>query len=138
MDVSFSSKPQILTLFSCNHFSSTSSSLSPSKLRSIRSEFLGFGHNLRPPGGLLRSRRRNRKSGPYFYSTRFRFRASLTSHSVLVVVAVVTFSAVSIFYWNRFRPKKNAEMVSFNFEFRFFAYYFDFLISLFNLFNKIK
>ncbi|KAH7518493.1 pentatricopeptide repeat-containing protein MRL1, chloroplastic [Ziziphus jujuba] len=110
MDVSFSAKPQILTLFSYNHFASTSSSLSPSKLRSIRSEFLGCGHNLRPPGGLLRYRRRNGKLGPYFYSTRFRFRASLTSHSVLVVVAVVTFSAVSIFYWNRFRSKKNAKM----------------------------
>ncbi|KAF3434611.1 hypothetical protein FNV43_RR21696 [Rhamnella rubrinervis] len=109
MDVSFSAKPQILNLFSCTPFSSSSSSasLSPSKLRCIRSEFFGCGHNLRPPEG-LRSRRRNRKSGTYSHSPRFLFRASLGSHSVLVVVAVVTISAVSIVYLNRFRPKKIA------------------------------
>uniref|UniRef100_A0A803NRR7 FHA domain-containing protein n=1 Tax=Cannabis sativa TaxID=3483 RepID=A0A803NRR7_CANSA len=64
----------------------------------------------RPPGG-LRYRRRHRKSWSHSHSSRFFFRAALGSHSVLVVVAVVTVSAASFVYWNLFRPKKNSREV---------------------------
>ncbi|XP_062082427.1 pentatricopeptide repeat-containing protein MRL1, chloroplastic [Humulus lupulus] len=113
MDVSFSPKPQILTLISCTPLSSSSTSSSSSssaRSRSIRREFLGCGHNLRPPGG-LRYRRRHRKSWSHSQSSRFLFRAALGSHSVLVVFAVITVSAASFVYWNLFRPKKNSREV---------------------------
>ncbi|XP_030487325.2 pentatricopeptide repeat-containing protein MRL1, chloroplastic [Cannabis sativa] len=110
MDVSFSPKPQILTLISCTPLSSSSYSSSSPRSRSIRREFLGCAHNLRPPGG-LRYRRRHRKSWSHSHSSRFFFRAALGSHSVLVVVAVVTVSAASFVYWNLFRPKKNSREV---------------------------
>ncbi|KAL5561118.1 hypothetical protein UlMin_030865 [Ulmus minor] len=105
MDVSFSPKPNTLALLS------SSTSLSPSSLRSIRRPFLGCGHNLRPPGR-LRSRKRYRNSWSYSQNPRFVVRASLVSHSVLVVVAAVTFSAASIFYFHRLRRKNNAREVS--------------------------
>lgn len=111
MDVSFSAKPQILTLISCTPLSSSSSS-SASLSRSLRREFLGCGHNLRPPGG-LRHRTRHRKSWSHSKtkSSRFFFRAALGSHSVVLVVAVVTVSAASFVYWNLFRSKKNSREV---------------------------
>ncbi|GMY34935.1 pentatricopeptide repeat-containing protein MRL1, chloroplastic isoform X2 [Fagus crenata] len=106
MDVTFSSNPQTLTLISCTPFSSSS------KLRSIHRQFLGSAHTLRPPTSatLLRSRtnHRRRKLGLLrFQSPRFLVRASLDSRSVLVVVAVVTFSAVSVFFLNHYRRNKN-------------------------------
>uniref|UniRef100_A0A7N2MZ56 Uncharacterized protein n=1 Tax=Quercus lobata TaxID=97700 RepID=A0A7N2MZ56_QUELO len=102
MDVTLSSNPQTLTLISCTPFSSSTSS----KLRSIRREFLGYTQTLRP----LRSRtnHRRRKLGLLqFQSPKFLVQASLDSRSVLVVVAVVTFSAVSVFFLNRYRRKNN-------------------------------
>ena len=102
MDVTLSSNPQTLTLISCTPFSSSSSS----KLRSIRREFLGSTQTLRP----LRSRtnRRRTKLGLLqFQSPKFLIRASLDSRSVLIVVAVVTFSVVSVFFLNRYRRKSN-------------------------------
>ncbi|KAK9287449.1 hypothetical protein L1049_015870 [Liquidambar formosana] len=115
MDVGFSTKPQALTLISCTPLSSSSSPiLSPSKLRSIRREFLGCSHNLRPPG--LRSRRKCKKLGLLIQSPRFLFRASLNSQPILVVVvavaAVATISALSIVYLNYSRRKKNVREVS--------------------------
>ena len=102
MDVTLSSNPQTLTLISCTPFSSSSSF----KLRSIRREFLGSTQTLRP----LRSRtnHRRRKLGLLqFQSPKFLIRASLDSRSVLIVVAVVTFSVVSVFFLNRYRRKNN-------------------------------
>lgn len=116
MDVSLSAKPQILTLISCTPLSSSSSSSS----RTIRREFLGCGHNLRPPGGLRYRRRSRKSSSSHSHSSRFLFRAALGSHSVLVVVAVVTVSAASIVYWNLFRPKKNSREVSTQFKLNFY------------------
>ncbi|PON55119.1 Tetratricopeptide-like helical domain containing protein [Parasponia andersonii] len=109
MDVSFSAKPQILTLISWTPLSSSSSA---SLSRSLQREFLGCGHNLRPPGG-LRHRTRHRKSWSHAKtkSSRFFFRAALGSHSVVLVVAVVTVSAASFVYWNLFRSKKNSREV---------------------------
>lgn len=104
MDVTLSSKPQALTLIPCTPLSSFSSNL-----RSIRREFLGCSRTLRPPAGTLRSRRKQRKLGLRVHSPRFIFRASLESHSsvLIIVVAVVTFSAVSVVLFNRYRRKKN-------------------------------
>ena len=102
MDLTLSSNLQTLTLISITPFSSSFSS----KLRSIRREFLGSTQTLRP----LRSRtdHRRRKLGLLqFQSPKFLVRASLDSRSVLVVVAVVTFSAVSVFFLNRYRRKNN-------------------------------
>ncbi|XP_075674334.1 pentatricopeptide repeat-containing protein MRL1, chloroplastic isoform X2 [Castanea sativa] len=107
MDVTLSSNPQTLTLVSCTPFSSSSSS----KLRSIRREFLGSTQTLRP----LRSRTNHRRTKLgllQFQSPRFLIRASLHSRSVLVLVAVVTFSAVSVFFLNRCRRKNNDSEVS--------------------------
>ncbi|KAK7854822.1 pentatricopeptide repeat-containing protein mrl1 [Quercus suber] len=107
MDLTLSSNPQSLTLISCTPFSSSSSS----KLRSIRREFLGSTQTLRP----LRSRNNHRRTKLgllQFQSPKFLIRASLDSRSVLVVVAVVTFSAVSVFFLNRYRRKNNDSEVS--------------------------
>ncbi|KAM3743318.1 hypothetical protein ACB098_07G135700 [Castanea mollissima] len=107
MDVTLSSNPQTLTLVSCTPFSSSSSS----KLRSIRREFLGSTQTLRP----LRSRTNHRRTKLgllQFQSPKFLIRASLHSRSVLVLVAVVTFSAVSVFFLNRCRRKNNDSEVS--------------------------
>ena len=117
MDVTLSSNPQTLTLISCTPFSSSSSS----KLRSIRREFLGSTQTLRP----LRSRtnHRRRKLGLLqFQSPKFLIRASLDSRSVLIVVAVVTFSVVSVFFLNRYRRKSNDSEV----RQLWIIYYFEF------------
>ncbi|XP_038901397.1 pentatricopeptide repeat-containing protein MRL1, chloroplastic isoform X2 [Benincasa hispida] len=106
MEVVFSSKPQSLTFNPCLPLNS-SSSFSYSRLRFVRRQFLGCGHNLRPPDG-LRSRRRCRKVGLLVQSPRCIFRATFSSNPVLIVVAVVTFSAVSFIYMNFNRRKKNA------------------------------
>lgn len=106
MDVTLSSKLQTLTLIPCS--TPISSSFS-SNLRSIRRDFLGCAHALRQPAGTLRSRRKQSKLVLRVQSPRFLFRASLGSHSsaLVVVVAVVTFSAVSVVVFNRYRRKKN-------------------------------
>ncbi|CAK9175494.1 unnamed protein product [Ilex paraguariensis] len=93
MDVSFSAKCQALSLISCAPLYSF---LSPRGVRSLRREFLGCGHSLRPPG--LRSPRKCKKLGFHIHSPRFFFRASLDSQSVLVVVTVVMVSALTVVY----------------------------------------
>uniref|UniRef100_A0A5B7AR55 PROP1-like PPR domain-containing protein n=1 Tax=Davidia involucrata TaxID=16924 RepID=A0A5B7AR55_DAVIN len=110
MDVSFSAKPQTLSVISCTPLSSSSSYLvSPSGLQSLRREFIGCGHNLRPPG--LRCRRTCKKLGFHIQSPRFLFRASLDSQSIPVVVAVVTVSALTVIYLN-YSKRKNVEEMS--------------------------
>ena len=106
MEVTFSSKPQSLMFNPCLLVNS-SSSFSYSRLRFVRRQFLGGGHNLRPPDS-LRTRRRCRKVGLFVQSPRYIFRATLSSNPALIVVAVVTFSAVSFIYMQLSRRKKNA------------------------------
>ncbi|KAA0045685.1 pentatricopeptide repeat-containing protein MRL1 [Cucumis melo var. makuwa] len=106
MEVFFSSNPQSLTFNPCLPLNSPSS-FSYSRLRFVRRQFLGSSHNLRPPDA-LRSRRRCRNLGLFVQSPRCILRASLSSNPVLIVVAVVTFSAVSFIYMNLNRRKKNA------------------------------
>nr|XP_023891547.1 pentatricopeptide repeat-containing protein MRL1, chloroplastic-like [Quercus suber]POE61815.1 pentatricopeptide repeat-containing protein mrl1, chloroplastic [Quercus suber] len=102
MDVTLSSNPQTLTLILFTPFSSSSSS----KLRSIRREFLGSTQTPRPLR--FRTNHRRTKLGLLqFQSPQFLTRASLDSRSVLIVVAVVTFSAISVFFLNRYRRKNN-------------------------------
>ncbi|KAF8405356.1 hypothetical protein HHK36_010260 [Tetracentron sinense] len=101
MDVSFSAKTQTLALISSIPLSSASS---PSLFCSLRREFLGCGHRLRPPG--LLSRRKCKKLGFHIQSPRYFFRASLFSQPIIVVVAVATFSALTIVCWNLTRRKK--------------------------------
>lgn len=109
MEVSFSAKPQILTLISCTPLSSHS--------RPLRREFLGSGHNLRPPG-FLHSRRKQRNSSSslpchHSRSSRFVLRASLGSQPVLIVVAVFSVSAASFVFWNYLNSKKKSKEVCF-------------------------
>ncbi|XP_059654043.1 pentatricopeptide repeat-containing protein MRL1, chloroplastic isoform X2 [Cornus florida] len=109
MDVRLSSNSQALSLISWTPLSSTSPySLSRSRVRSLRREFLGCGRNLRPPG--LRSRRKCKKLGFHIHSPRFLFKASFDLQSIVVVVAVVTVSALTIVYLNYFKIKKVGEM----------------------------
>ncbi|ONH92147.1 hypothetical protein PRUPE_8G158300 [Prunus persica] len=111
--MSFSAKPQTLTLISCTPLSSSSSSSFSSSLPSIRRHFLGCGgHSLRPLSGDLRSLRKRRSLAGDHRSppSKFLIKASLDPHSLLVVVAIVTFSAVSVVYFNRpFKSKKNLD-----------------------------
>lgn len=80
-------------------------------VRSLRKEFLGNGHNLRPPAA-LRSRRKCKNLGFQFHlypRKRFVFRASLDSQSIALVAAVVAVSALTVFYLNYSKRKKNGE-----------------------------
>lgn len=101
-EMSFSAKPQPLTLISCTPHS-----------RSIRRDFVGCAHTLRPLAGGLRSLRNRRNlagTGRHSPPSRFLIRASLGSHSILVLVAVVTFSAVSVLYLNRSFKRKRIKL----------------------------
>ncbi|XP_027112098.1 pentatricopeptide repeat-containing protein MRL1, chloroplastic isoform X1 [Coffea arabica] len=77
----------------------------------LRKEFLGSGHNLRPPG--LRFRRQCRKLGFrfHFHSRNFLLRASLDSHSVVLVVAVtaVAVSAFILVFHSYSKRRNNAQ-----------------------------
>ncbi|KAE9448215.1 hypothetical protein C3L33_19882, partial [Rhododendron williamsianum] len=112
MDATFSAKSHSLSVASLPSASSPpcSSSLRPV----LRREFLGCGHNLRPPG-LLRSNRKCKELlGLRIRSPRFLVRASLDSQSSLLVVTVVTVSAlafVSLSYSGR-KKRKNVGEVS--------------------------
>ncbi|CAL1385106.1 unnamed protein product [Linum trigynum] len=103
MEFGVSAASQSLTLLSGTQLPSALLSTN-----SIRREFLGCGHNLRPPGGLLRSREakcrkvRIRKGRP---PRRF----VVATNSVMLVVAVTTVSAVSVFYLNRYLKTKKAQ-----------------------------
>ncbi|CAL5402224.1 unnamed protein product [Camellia sinensis] len=110
MDPSLSAKSQSLSLISfptlSSSYCSSSSLLCPSRFRSLPRQFLG----LRPPG--LPSRRKCKKLGLHIRSPRFLFRASLDSHSTLIVVALVTVSALAVVFVNYSKRKKKQTRVS--------------------------
>ncbi|CAH2076766.1 unnamed protein product [Thlaspi arvense] len=85
--------------------------LPASSLRSIRTDFLGSCHSLRPPH--LRTRAEKRKSGrSSIRSPRLVVRASIDSGLILVVVAVTAFSAIAFAYCQHtFRKRKNSDEV---------------------------
>lgn len=92
--------------------------ISPLFVSSSRTSFLGCNHSLKPPTSLssassLRSRNKRNKLGLLrLHSPRFVFKAALNSQ-LIVVVVVVTLSAVS---WIHFtlnnKKKKNLNQVS--------------------------
>ena len=95
-------KNKTLTPISCTPFSSSSSS----KLCFIRREFLSSTQIQRPR--CSRNNHRKRKLGLLqSQSLQFLIQASLDSCSILVVVTVVTFSAVFVFFLNCYRRKNN-------------------------------
>lgn len=112
MDVNFSAKSQALTLISCTPlYSSPSPS---SSFSTLRREFLGCGHNLRPPG--LRSPKKCKNIRFRIQSpSRFYFKASLGSQPVLVVVAVAAVFAFSVVFLSYSRRRKNSREVRFVF-----------------------
>lgn len=87
---------------------------SPLSLSSIPStQFLGSAHSLRPPSSASvsslrssRNKRRSRLGLLRLHSPRFVFKASFHSHSLIVVVVVVTLSAVSLLHFTLNRRKK--------------------------------
>lgn len=104
-----------ISLSSSNHCTLTLTSRSPCGLRAIRTQFLGCSHNLRPPGG-IRSTRNNKCKKKLqllhlHYSPRFAFKASLGSHSIIVIVTLFTLSAVSLFYYRR-RKKSSKQVIN--------------------------
>ncbi|XP_061342102.1 pentatricopeptide repeat-containing protein MRL1, chloroplastic [Gastrolobium bilobum] len=86
---------------------SSSSSSSPSfSLSTLRTQFLGCAHSLRPPPP-LRSRNKCNKLGLLrLHSPSFVFKASFHSHSAIVVVIIVTLSAVSFLHFTLNKRKK--------------------------------
>ncbi|CAN6918152.1 unnamed protein product [Brassica oleracea] len=88
--------------------------LPASSLRSIRTDFLGCCHTLRPPPHHhhhLRTRAGKRKTSRS--SPRLVVRASIDSGLILVVVAVTAFSAIAFAYCqNSFRKRKLSDKVS--------------------------
>ncbi|GLU02793.1 hypothetical protein SLE2022_200280 [Rubroshorea leprosula] len=104
--ISFSSKPQLPTL----HRSTT---LLPSaSLRQIRRQFIGFSHNLRPPGA-FRLNQLHKSGRLQVHSPRFIVRASFDSNLVLVVVAMTSFSAAWFASCNRrYRKNESSKEVS--------------------------
>ncbi|XP_057511939.1 pentatricopeptide repeat-containing protein MRL1, chloroplastic-like [Actinidia eriantha] len=104
MDVSLSAKSQTLSLISFHRLSSSSRSSSflyPARIGWLRREFI-----------VHRSRRRCKNLGFCIRTPRFIFRASLDSQSTLLVVGVVTVSALTVFFLNHFRRKKIGREVS--------------------------
>ncbi|CAA7016549.1 unnamed protein product [Microthlaspi erraticum] len=100
---------------SSKYFTLTSYSpviLPASSLRSIRADFLGSCHTLRPPHH-LRTRAGKRKSGrSSIRSPRLVVRASIDSGLILVVVAVTAFSAIAFAYCQyTFRKRKISDEV---------------------------
>ncbi|KAF5727843.1 putative Pentatricopeptide repeat-containing protein [Tripterygium wilfordii] len=89
---------------------STTPIASLSSIRSVRREFLGYGHNLRPPSA-LRLGRKCSKLGLRNRSRRFYLKASLESDSVVVVVAVTAFTAFSIAWLNHYFKIRNSAEV---------------------------
>ncbi|XP_028767985.1 pentatricopeptide repeat-containing protein MRL1, chloroplastic [Neltuma alba] len=107
MEVSLTSNHRTLSLTS-----RSPSAFSLSDLRSIRAQFLGRSHSLRPPG-CVRSRHNKCKKLRLLqpHSPRFLFKASLSSYSVVVGVTLVTLSAVYLFYYNHIKRKKKPKEI---------------------------
>lgn len=87
--------------------------LPASSLRSIRTDFLGCCHTLRPPPHHHHLRTRTGKRKTSRSSPRLVVRASIDSGLILVVVAVTAFSAIAFAYCqNSFRKRKLSDKVS--------------------------
>ncbi|KAJ0252142.1 Pentatricopeptide repeat-containing protein [Hirschfeldia incana] len=89
--------------------------LPASSLRSIRTDFLGSCHTLRPPHHLRARAGKQRKHGrsSSTRSPRLVVRASIDSGLILVVVAVTAFSAIAFAYCqSTFRKRKLSDKVS--------------------------
>ncbi|XP_057997385.1 pentatricopeptide repeat-containing protein MRL1, chloroplastic isoform X2 [Hevea brasiliensis] len=99
MELCFSAKSHSLTPVSGAQISTKSS---------IRKEFLGCSHNLRPPGGPIRGSKCSKLRIRRTQSQSFLINASFGSDSVLVVVAVSTLSALSFAYLNQHLTNRNS------------------------------
>ncbi|KAL0726018.1 hypothetical protein Bca4012_022111 [Brassica carinata] len=87
--------------------------LPASSLRSIRTDFLGSCHTLRPPHPHHHLRARAGKRKPGRSSPRLVVRASIDSGLILVVVAVTAFSAIAFAYCQKsFRKRKISDKAS--------------------------
>ncbi|GAB4838914.1 hypothetical protein Ancab_028446 [Ancistrocladus abbreviatus] len=108
MDAVYTPSTQTISLISVTSHSSPSSSLSLSRIQSIRGEFLGCCHNLNPPG--LRSRPKGKKVEFHRQLPRFRVVASFDSQPVLLVVAMATLSAAAaaVVYFNYYSKRKKS------------------------------
>ncbi|XP_050231634.1 pentatricopeptide repeat-containing protein MRL1, chloroplastic [Mercurialis annua] len=105
MDLTFSPKSQTLTLLSTTQFSSN-----PKSSASIRTEFLGSSHHLRPPGPIrgrkykkIKIREKKRAQTVLLINGSFRL------DSVLLVVAVSTVSAFSFAYFHHHFTNANTK-----------------------------
>lgn len=89
---------------------------SPLSLSTHRTHFLGCVHTLRPPSTVspqLRNRNKRSRLGLLpLRSSRFVFKASFQSHPLIVVVVVVTLSAVSLLHFTRNKKKKTLNQVN--------------------------
>ncbi|XP_056160788.1 pentatricopeptide repeat-containing protein MRL1, chloroplastic isoform X2 [Syzygium oleosum] len=100
MEASFAAKPRSVVLAPC---ASPSRGLSPARLSLVRTRFLGSSHNLRPPGSpLRRSKRCRRLLQSRSHRQLLLVRASGAPHAVVVVIAVLAVSAVSLFFLDRY------------------------------------
>ncbi|RDX65611.1 Pentatricopeptide repeat-containing protein MRL1, chloroplastic, partial [Mucuna pruriens] len=89
-----------------HHRALTLTSRTPSH-STLRTHFLGCAHSLRPPPPIRsRNKRCNNLGLLRFHSPRFVFKASFHSHSVIVIVIVVTLSAVSFLHFTLNKRKK--------------------------------
>ncbi|XP_058730147.1 pentatricopeptide repeat-containing protein MRL1, chloroplastic-like [Vicia villosa] len=97
---------------------------SPLTISSHRTQFLGCNRSLRPPPPpgsasassiLSPNKRRNRLGLLRLHSPRFVFKASFQSNPLIVVVVVVTISAVSLIHFTLNKRKKNLSQGRANF-----------------------
>ncbi|CAJ1933699.1 unnamed protein product [Sphenostylis stenocarpa] len=99
---------------SLNHHRALSLASRTPSLSTLRTHFLASTHTLRPPPTPPSLRSRNKRSTRHnlgllrFHSPRFVFKASLHSHSVIVVVIVVTLSAVSWLHFTLTKKKNKS------------------------------
>lgn len=99
----FSAKSQSLSL----SLLSSSTSLSPfTSPCSLRREFLGSTHFSRPPGN-LRYRRKWKNLGFHIHSPKLLVKASISSQSIVLLISVVTVSAITAAYLNYCQRNKN-------------------------------
>ncbi|TKY67647.1 Pentatricopeptide repeat-containing protein MRL1 [Spatholobus suberectus] len=98
---------------SLNHHRALTLTSGTPSLSTLRTHFLGSAHGLRPPPTptLSRLRSRNKRNNNLgllrFRSPRFVFKASFHSHSLIVVVVIVTLSAVSLLHFTLNKRKKS-------------------------------
>lgn len=104
--------------FCVNHHHRTFRLTSPLTISSHRTLFLGCNRSLRPPPPpgsassiLSPNKRRNRLGLLRLHSPRFIFKASFQSNPLIVVVVVVTLSAVSLIHFTLNKRKKNLSQV---------------------------